>query len=131
MKQLVNGNDEPVSKAARVQPKHLPSSLHPQLTGTLRSAADDSHIVYAVAVHRHKSDAGRSLGYIVHGLSDRGLVLLWKRPIKLILNYPSGPQQVRVGKVCVGKGWISQIPQHDVAFKCFTDCWQLVFLFLL
>ena len=78
VKQLVNGNEELVSKAARVQPKHLPASPHPQLTGTLGAAADDGHIVYALAVSWHKGDAGRPLGYVVHGLSYHGLVLRWK-----------------------------------------------------
>ena len=78
VKQLVNRNHEPVFKAARVQPKHLPASPHPQLTGTLGAAADDGHIVYALAVSWHKGDAGRPLGYVVHGLSYHGLVLRWK-----------------------------------------------------
>ena len=126
MKKLVDRNNKPVAKAAGVQPEHLPSPLHPQLAGALRPAADDGHIVDAVVVGRHKGDTGRSAGNVVHGLPHRGLVSRWKSVIELVLNYPTGPQQVRVGKVSVkrvSKRWISEIADHYVAFKRFLDGW--------
>ena len=124
MKQLVDRNNKPVAKASGVQPKHLPSPLHPQLAGALGSAADDGHIVDAIVVGRQKRDAGRSAGYVVHCLLDRGLVPRWKSPIELVLNYPKRPEQVRISKVSVGERWIiGEVAEHDVAFKCFLDGW--------
>ena len=124
MKQFVNRNNEPVAKAAGVQPEHLPSPPHPQLAGALGPTADDGHIVDAVMVSRQKRDAGRSTGYVVHCLCDRGSVPRWESPIELVLNYPKRPEHIRISKVSVGERWIiGEVAEHDVAFKCFLDGW--------
>ena len=65
MKNLVNGNDQPVSETASVQINNLLATLHPKLARTLR-AGDKHHIVGTRAVGRKKRDARSPLRDVLH-----------------------------------------------------------------
>ena len=131
MKQLMNRSLKPVVETARVQFKKLPASPHPKLTGALSAAADNSHVIDAVAIALHKGDAGGSAGDVVHCLPDRGSVAEWKIAIELVLNYPKGPAQVRVDNDSVEEGRVGDVADQNVAFEGFFHNWWLIlFVFL-
>ena len=65
MKNLMNGNDQPVSETAGVQINNLLPTLHPKLASTLR-ARDKHHIVGTRAVGWKKGDARSPLCDVLH-----------------------------------------------------------------
>ena len=139
MKNLMNGNDEPVAEAASVQVNNLLSTLHPQLAGALRTG-NKHHIVGARAVCREKGDARGPIRDVLHRIFHNCPVgpervkkinrhistcwykAPWERSIELILNDPAWPQFVGVGEVGVGirvtgkLTWAQQDVTWDLTF---------------